>query len=137
METVDRLAGKAATQIGRVWVWVANRVWVGVAVGDATDLTTDTFRSPLLKSVKNAQFSDKIHHSAARGTSFCAGTGMNIIATYSQSSASSVLRFFFALGGGTNSVEVHRCFDKPYTAVVVPDGTHRAVPCLKSSVGSS
>lgn len=50
------------------------------AIGDATDFMTETIRSPFLKKVKLMQWSDKVHHSAARGTSFCSANGMNIIA---------------------------------------------------------
>jgi hypothetical protein len=49
------------------------------AVGDATDFLTETPRVPFMKKVRNAMYSDKMHHSAARGTSFCSANGMNII----------------------------------------------------------
>ena len=41
---------------------------------------TETIRSSFMKKVKLMQWSDKVHHSAARGTSFCSANGMNIIA---------------------------------------------------------
>ena len=50
------------------------------AVGDATDFQTETIRSSFMKKVRLMQWSDKVHHSAARGTSFCSANGMNIIA---------------------------------------------------------
>ena len=50
------------------------------AIGDATDFMTETIRSSFMKKVKLMQWSDKVHHSAARGTSFCSANGMTIIA---------------------------------------------------------
>ena len=50
------------------------------AIGDATDFMTETIRSPFLKKAKLMQWSDKVHRSAARGTSFCSANGMHIIA---------------------------------------------------------
>ena len=49
------------------------------AVGDASDFMAETPRTPFMKKVKNMGFSDKVHHTAARGTSFCSANGMHII----------------------------------------------------------
>jgi hypothetical protein len=49
------------------------------AIGDATDLICETPRIPFMKKVRNMMYSDKMHHSAARGTSFCTANGMNSI----------------------------------------------------------
>ena len=50
------------------------------AVGDATDFMTETTRSPFMKKVRNMQHSDKMKHSCARGTTFCSGNRMTIMA---------------------------------------------------------
>lgn len=50
-----------------------------VAVGDASDFMTETPRTPIMKKVRNMAWSDKMHHAAARGTSFCSANGMNIM----------------------------------------------------------
>ena len=108
-ETVQMLAaltGAHRGRLGQVWIHRlggVGRMLVGVpnidylmesmpasftecgmgkvaAIGDATDFMTETIRSSFMKKVKLMQWSDKVHHSAARGTSFCSANGMNIIA---------------------------------------------------------
>eukprot|EP00966_Prymnesium_polylepis_P033390 776392-Prymnesium_polylepis.1 len=49
------------------------------AIGDATDFLTETPRVPFMKKARNMMYSDKMKHSAARGTSFCSANGMTII----------------------------------------------------------
>jgi hypothetical protein len=49
------------------------------AIGDASDFLTETPRVPFMKKVRNMMYSDKMKHSAARGTSFCSANGMTII----------------------------------------------------------
>ena len=104
------------------------------AIGDATDFMTETIRSPFMKKVKLMQWSDKVHHSAARGTSFCSANGMTIIALALTFGRSSELNCVKACGRWLAQLPsyVHVAYDKGIRGMrsILPNLNFVFMPCF-------
>lgn len=104
------------------------------AIGDATDFMTETIRSPFMKKVKLMQWSDKVHHSAARGTSFCSANGMTIIALALTFGRSSELNCVKACARWLKQLPswVHVAYDKGIRGMrsLLPNLNFTFMPCF-------
>ena len=105
-----------------------------VAVGDASDYMTETPRTPFMKKVRNMMWSDKVHHSAARGGSFCSGNGMNIAVldlVFARASETAIIRAMVHMLASLPPF-VHLAYDKGVRGMrsLLPNCNFVFMPCF-------
>lgn len=105
-----------------------------VAVGDASDFMTETPRTPFMKKVRNMMWSDKVHHSAARGGSFCSGNGMNIAVldlVFARASETAIIRAMAHMLASLPPF-VHVAYDKGVRGMrsMLPNFNFVFMPCF-------
>ena len=105
-----------------------------VAVGGASDFMTETTRTPFMKKVRNMMWSDKVHHSAARGGSFCSGNGMNIAVldlVFARASETAIIRAMAHMLASLPPF-VHVAYDKGVRGMrsMLPNFNFVFMPCF-------
>ena len=134
---------------GRSWVWNPSVAYIestipesferaGMAsvgyIGDATDILTESVRKQI--SVRNQQRSEKMHHSVARGLSWCTPTGWIAFASNLVLGRSSEYNTAVALAPQFASVppRIALCYDKGVASLRahLPNLNNVIVPCFLS-----
>ena len=134
---------------GRSWVWNPSVAFLESSVpqsfecagmgsvgyiGDATDILTESVRKMI--SVRNQQRSEKMHHSVARGLSWCTPTGWIAFASNLVLGRSSEYNTAVALAPQFASVPPHiaLCYDKGVASLRahLPNLNNVIVPCFLS-----